>query len=693
MRFPGLILIPRRNSNRIFHTDSTASAQPAGRFANHPYIALSLRRFAANQYPKHITVFALLACLVFGAMAVQTAGWASSAPRFERLGPFGGDVRSLLIDASSPSTVYLGTSNGEIYKSDDSGKSWQTLTPGIEQPSYVIDTLVQHPRDPGHIYAGAWDSYSEGGGLFESVDAGATWSRIKLPHEFTDVRGVALCRDKPSYMLAATTGGVFLSRDGGAEWTSVGNELLTKAHSVAIDPVDPNILYVGTWRLGYVSRDMGKSWTLVEKGMPLDSDIFSMTIRPDNPSVVFGSACSGVYRSDDGLRSWTRLKVRPDQFTIRTHIVYLDPTDFSRVYAGTTEGLYVSENEGRAWTLLTPKDITVNAIQVDTSNKRRILLGTEYHGVLRSEDGGKTWLASNNGFIHKQIPWIQFDQDEKGRFLAGLHSGGGGWYSRNTDGDTWTIEQIEPGMRTLSLLILPNAAGRLVGTPQGIYHRKNANSSWKKLTGAIARRTVYSLAIDHGKKIIYAGTDQGIYRAPIDTLDFKMPPGNRLVPIAWRIIAPAGNPDTIFAATNMGILRSEDRGVSWRVTSAYGLPERVMINSLAVSPTDRDRFLAGTSAGLFESSSGGVYWEQAGNRNMKTDISDVLFLDGGGKRILAADRTAGGLFLSEDGGAAWERIFDSGFASPVYCLTQDPDNPSIIYIGTRYEGVYRLTIE
>ena len=103
---------------------------------------------------KFIFIFAILICVIFAASAVQSAEVAST-PRFERLGPFGGDVRSLLIDASSPKTVYLGTSNGEIYKSADSGKSWQVLTPGINQPAYVIDTLVQHQHNPRHIYAGA----------------------------------------------------------------------------------------------------------------------------------------------------------------------------------------------------------------------------------------------------------------------------------------------------------------------------------------------------------------------------------------------------------------------------------------------------------------------------------------------------------------------------------------------------------
>ena len=614
------------------------------------------------------------------------------AHRFEKLGPYGGDVRSLLIDVNDPRTVYLGTSNGEIYKSSDAGKSWRTLMPGIEQPSYVIDNLIQHPSNPGHIYAGAWDLYSEGGGLFESRDFGVTWARIKLPHESTAVRDIAFCRTRPDNMLVGTIEGVFLSTDGGNHWIEVGHSLLTKAESVAIDPIDPQILYVGTWRLGYVSRNQGKTWTRIERGMPLDSDVFSMAINPDNPSVVYGSACSGVYRSDDGVRSWTRLRVKPDQFTIRAQVVYLDPKDSNKVYTGTTEGLYVSHNSGRSWTLLTSRSITVNAIQVDPSDSRRILLGTEYQGILLSTDGGKTWTSSNDGFIHKQISWIQFDPTEKGTLLAGVQSGGGGWYNRRNPDEQWTLEQIEPGMRALSFLILPDDAGRLVGTPQGIYHQKSKAAPWKKLPGAITLRTVYSMAIDSNNKIIYAGTDQGIYRATVDTLDFKMPRGNRLVPKAWQIIAPKETPETVFAGTNMGLLRSQDRGVTWKVTSAYGLPERVMIHSIVVAPGENDHFFAGTSAGLFKSTSGGVYWEKAGSNSMRVGISAVLFLSGDSRRMLASDRDTGGLFYSKDGGVNWMKIFSHEFASPVYCLTEDPNDPSRIYIGTRNEGIYLLTL-
>ena len=263
-----------------------------------------------------------------------------------RLGPFGGDVRSLLIDATRSNIVYLGTSSGKIFKSSDYGNSWTPLYPGIGKSRYVVDTLVQHPSEPDHIYAGAWDLHSDGGGLFESRDAGLTWTPVRLPTESDAVRGLAICRNRPDHMIVGTLDGAYVSTDGGSKWRNVGGDKLQKAESVAIDPVEPQKLYVGTWRLSYWSSDFGKTWKLSRTGMPLDSDVFSLSIHPQNPAIVYASACSGVYRSVSRAQSWKRLRVLPQRYTIRAHLVYVDPKNSRRIYTGTTEGLFVSNNEG-----------------------------------------------------------------------------------------------------------------------------------------------------------------------------------------------------------------------------------------------------------------------------------------------------------------------------------------------------------
>jgi len=634
-------------------------------------------------------IFALLLCSVF---ATRAADKPALQARFEQLGPFGGDVRSLLMDAQQPRIIFLGTSSGKIFKSLDGGRSWSALNPGIGQNGYVVDTLIQHPNERDHIFAGAWDLHSDGGGLFESRDAGLTWTKMMLPQASVAVRRMAICKSEPSRMIVGTLAGVYVSSDGGRKWNKVGGSDIQKTRSVAIDPKNPDILYVGTWRLAYRSNDFGKTWALMNKGMPLDSDVFSISVSERDPRIVFSSACSGVYRSTNRAQSWTRLRLLSSRFSIRAHLVMIDPTNDQRIYGGTTEGLFVSNNEGRTWRRLTSDKLTINAVQIDPDNGRQIVIGTEYKGVLRSEDEGKTWSESNEGFSHKKVSWILPDSEASGRIIAGIMSGEGGLYSYDEDSSQWTQSQIEQGLRILSFLILPDDQGRLAGTTQGVYWQQHPSGRWTKLQGSIAKRTIYSLELDPESPVVYAGTDQGIYRTTLSSMTFRMPPGYRLSPKAWCVSAPATSPGLIYAGTSLGLLRSYDRGTTWNVISAYGLPDRVMITALAVSPSDKNHFFAGTAIGLFESQNGGIHWKRSEDRRLGVEISSLVFLDKAGRRLLAADKTAGGVFYSQNGGGTWNKLDWPQHESPISCMVQAPQRLSQIYIGTQSDGVYRLSL-
>jgi len=613
--------------------------------------------------------------------------------QFERLGPYGGDVRALLIDSKRPNIIYLGSSSGKIFKSVNSGDSWIPLRPGIGRNGYVIDTLVQHPTIPDQIYAGAWDLHSDGGGLFQSMDAGLSWVRIPLPQTSSAVRGFAICRNSPGRMIVGTLTGVFVSEDGGASWVKVDDTLMQKAESVAIDPEDYRILYVGTWRLGYKSEDFGRTWKLMNKGMPLDSDIFSITVDSRNPNVVYAGACSGAYYSNNRAAAWKRLKVRGDKFTIRAHIMLVDPSVPNRVYAGTTEGLYVSNNSGGGWKRLTGPEISINAVQVDPEDSRHILIGTEYRGILKSEDEGGSWKESNNGFIHQKISWIIPDPEATGKFIGGLHSGEGGMVHFSSESRSWKLSNVKSGMRIFSFLILPEHLGRLAGTSEGIYWQPFRSSTWNKLDGLISKRTIYSLELDSSSRIVYAGTDRGIYRTSVEKLNFRLPSNSRFSPKVWSFLSPASSPDIVYAGTTLGLLRSWDKGTTWHVLSASGLPDRVVIRSLAVSPSDSGYILAATSVGLYESKNGGIHWKKADNGGMGVDIASVLFMDDAGNTILAADRTSGGVFHSIDGGRSWGKLYSSEHDSPVNSLFKDPEQPFRVLMGTQSDGVYQLSLQ
>ena len=666
-----------------------------GRLANHRY-RYCLQLKTRKNFFGHPAYFRFLQVWIFVLLSLRAAP--AQEGRFERIGPYGGTVRSLLISPRDSRIVYLGTNDGQIFKSVDGGLSWRQLFPGIRRRQLVIKTLVEDPSNSEHVYAGGWDIRSSGGGLFESRDGGESWTRVKLPKPEVAVRGFAISKGSPAHMILGTGSGIFVSANGGRTWLQRGVQMkaFLQTDSVAIDPKDPRILYVGTWRLGYRSKDFGRTWVQNGRGMILDSDVFSISIDERNPKTVFASACTGLYRSIDQGVSWTRLKVFPKSFLVRAHVVQVHPAGSKRVYGGTTEGLFVSADSGRSWKRVTPNDWIVNAVQIDPRNGDVILMATERHGILRSVDGGMNWKESNKGFSSRSITRVLPDPDTPGRVLVGEFSEGkdGGFHIYENPEHRWLVpdKKDAPGQGFYALTALPRGNGRIAGTARGAFLENAETGEWSALAGPIGKLPVYDLALDGNREWIFAGTNDGVYRAPVGDPIFRKLPTYAFIPRVFTLLTSPANPKLIFAGTHLGVITSKNCGDSWAFAT-QGIPEHAMVESLAASPADEQHIFAGTTAGLYESRNGGAAWSKAKDGRLGVEIAAVIFLDRSGERILAADSTHGGVFLSEDGGARWQKIAHPEYSSPVRALAQDPLDPTIVYLGTHSEGVYRLSIK
>src|SRR5689334_2058778 len=96
--------------------------------------------------------------------------------QWEVTGPWGGDVRALVASPADSNLLFLGTSDGQIFKSRDGARTWQRLRPGLERRGLSIDHIVIDPRNPNTMYVGAWAvARDEQGGVFKSEDGGAHW--------------------------------------------------------------------------------------------------------------------------------------------------------------------------------------------------------------------------------------------------------------------------------------------------------------------------------------------------------------------------------------------------------------------------------------------------------------------------------------------------------------------------------------
>ena len=112
--------------------------------------------------------------------------------------------------------------------------------------------------------------------------------------------------------------------------------------------------------------------------------------RP-NSSVVYASACSGIYKSESAGDLFHKLQGIPFSAR-RTRVLKQDPNNPATVYAGTTEGLWKTIDGGKTWKHVTNSEVVVNDVLVDPRNSNRVLLATDRSGVLASDNGRKPGL-------------------------------------------------------------------------------------------------------------------------------------------------------------------------------------------------------------------------------------------------------------------------------------------------------------
>lgn len=264
--------------------------------------------------------------------------------------------------------ILMGDSKGILYQSSD-GLHWAPLVEFSKH--YIIDSIVVNNDI---ITLGVWDAdnpYS--GSILWSNDAGKTWVTIDSMDGIA-IKSLDIGPD--GQIVAGTLSGVYKTTDKlGISWKRISLPDMINVQSVAIDPFDQLVIYAGSWHLGWMTYNGGATWKLIYKGVANDSDLFSITFDPANDSIIWLGACSGIYQgTDDGL-TFHKISRIPNRAR-RTHVIRFIGKD---VYAGTTDGLWVSHNHGKNWQRLGSSDIVVDDVLQYGSS---IIIATENYGIL-----------------------------------------------------------------------------------------------------------------------------------------------------------------------------------------------------------------------------------------------------------------------------------------------------------------------
>ena len=628
----------------------------------------------------------------------------SHASDWRLIGPEGGDVRSLAYDPGDPNHILLGTSAGQLFVSQDGGNSWTLFAHLGAGDDYVLDHIIFDPTHTATIYVAGWSLYDkEEGDVLRSDDGGHTWRALPAVHG-KSVRALAMAPSDHNTLVIGALDGVFRSRDGGATWTRISPENhaeIKNIESVAIDPVNPDVIYAGTFHLPWKTEDGGQSWHSIQEGMLLDSDVFSIIIDPSRPTTVFLSACSGIYKSVNAGTLFSRIRGIPHS-AIRTRVLKQDPKRPAIVYAGTTGGLWKTFDGGNTWELYSAPDVIVNDILIDPRRPERVLLATDRGGVLASDDGFDHYISSNRGFSHRVIGGVVIDRKDPNRVYVGVvnDKDRGGFFLSDDGGQSW--RQSNKGLEERDILSLQQADSGMIfaGTNHGIFYLSSLKVGW------------LPAAMIYGKRP--PESEKGPVPAPIrsraahssTTASSKRKPVAHAVPQASleAAIATAKAPrvrsleitdKAWYAATDQGLFTSVDQGRKWYGEPVEGESDFIVVNHFAdgsltlVSP--KHIFLSkdegeswtevsypqyvtglynltvvpdgslwlGTREGALHSTDGGKTWQHLLGGLPPRNVFAVRY-DVAGQRLLATALYAHGVFESKDGGRSWQSTPDAG---------------------------------
>jgi photosystem II stability/assembly factor-like uncharacterized protein len=307
-----------------------------------------------------------------------------------------------------PNVFYIGVNNGGVWKTTDFGRTWDPIFD--DQPTGSIGDVAVAPSDPNIVYVASGEGIqrpdlSVGDGIYRSSDAGKTWTRLGLAAG-QQMGGLAIDPHDPDRVFVAVLGhpygpnperGVYRSTDGGKTWEKVlYKDENTGAVQVTLDPTNPQIVYADLWAGRQGPWENG-AW--------------------DGPN-------SGLYKSADGGSTWHQLtQGLPTTAQGLSRIGFcIAPSDPSRLYAtveaGASGGIYRSDDGGESWQKLNSdqrfwgRGDDFAEVKADPKNKD--IVYTADVVVWKSVDGGASWTAfkgAPGGDDYHRL-WINPDHPE-----------------------------------------------------------------------------------------------------------------------------------------------------------------------------------------------------------------------------------------------------------------------------------------
>lgn len=647
------------------------------------------------------------------------------------IGPafMGGRIADIAIDKSDFSTWYVAAGSGGVWKTTNSGITFQPIFD--DQVSYSIGTITIDPNNPRTVWVGTGENVSGrhvawGDGVYKSNDGGTTWESMGLKKSehigkiLVDPRNsdvVFVAAEGPLWSSGGERG-LYRSEDGGKTWIqTLKIDENTGVTDVEFDPSNPDVLYAAayqrrrqTWSLLaggpqsgiYKSVDNGVSWKHLTTGLP-EGDVgkIGLAVTPADADIVYATIEAndeekGFYRSMDKGESWEKRNSYISGGTGPHYYQEIEVSNTNPDLIYQMDVFYqVSRDGGKTFNYLgtgREKHSDNHALWIDPNSGKHLISGTD-GGLYESFDEGTTWRHFPN------LPISQF-------------------YKLGVD-NAEPFYNIVGGAQDLGTLIGPS---RTMNT-EGV-----RNQDWYVPLGADGYESVFD---PEDQNIAYMEIQQGLLhrldRRTEEVLNIQPQPAPGDAPERWNwdsplLISPHNHKRLYFGSQRLW--RSEDQGNSWTPissdlttnTNRYELEtiDRVWsidalydtgamskyatLTGISESPLVEGLLYTASDDGLVHvSEDGGQNWRKSAvlpKVPTRSFINDVEASSHDKNTVFAiADTHKFGnytpyVFMSQDRGRSWKSISgDLPSGTIVWVIKQDTVDENLLFIGTEY-GIY-----
>ncbi len=602
------------------------------------------------QPPGYVTETHLQALAASPRLKSASGSWSIVAPTSYPVNntsqPTGmGRVNAIAFHPGVPSTIYVGSPSGGIWKSTGGGTSWSDISSDL--PTLGVSSILIDPTDSNIIYIGSGDRDSDDAepmGVFKSVNGGATWTQINGTMGNVVVGAMIMHPSAPNTILAATSGGIYKTTDGGASWS-----LRTSGNfkDIKFKPDDPSIVYavnITTPAEFYRSTDTGGNWTKITSGISTAGIGSRMVIgvSPANSSVVYlvqiksaDKNFAGLLKSTDAGLNFSTQSTSPNIFDYACDgsgtasqatydlCITVDPANANTLYVGSINN-WKSTDGGVNWTIVSQwagQCSGISALHADQHvyewSGSSLYVGHD-GGISYTANAGGSWTEITGNLAIAQVYKIGQSATQSDLVLMGFQDNG----SAASDGSVFTTTRGGDGTECLVDYGITNYCyntyvmgdiSRSTTGPTGTY--SNIGSTGTNGIGADETGAWVTPFLLHktDANVMFAG-----YENVFRTANVKADPASS---VSWLAISTgetttcrvleqsAANVDILYVARPGSLKRTDNANaagsVSWTVCA---LPGGAMPVDIEAHPTNADIVFATSGYGIYRSGDKGATW-------------------------------------------------------------------------------------